>query len=271
LTDVRRRDERPQAASPELRADAPVTGAAHPSRRRSSLRCAAAAALSLPLGAIALTTIACAEPTPTGSDCNTILAKSSHEWAETCATRIGDSTDAIELALARYGDCYDAATDALAKAVARGGDEQRRGAPDCLPALQRALEGFTEYALGAALTGGTYSRVATAYATLYEKQFRRLAWEAARPAPVAAGADASAATPAAARATSDGARLAAARSRLTALLDAATPRLRADLAERFGALVEAAKRCDISLAPVYEFAVSLLQSPADPPFAPPPF
>jgi hypothetical protein len=220
------------------------------------------------LGAIALTTIACAEPTPTGSDCDTILAKSSHEWAETCATRIGDSTDAIELALARYGDCYDAATDALAKAVAKGGDEKSRGAPGCLPALQRALEGFTEYALGAALTGGTYSRVATAYGTLYEKQFRRLAWEAARPAP---GADASGATPVAARATSDEARLASARSRLTALLDAATPRLRADLAERFGALAEAAKHCDISLDPVYEFAVSLLQSPADPPFAPPPF
>lgn len=208
---------------------------------------------------------------PLDEDCKAILAKSSHEWTETCANSLGDSTVAIETALARYGDCYDAATDALAAAVrpseskddgAASGSPSGRGAPACLPGLQKALEGFTEYALGAALTGGTYSRIATAFATLYEKQFRRRAWEAARAA--SGGALPPLLTP-------DEKRLAAARARLTEIVDAATPRLRADLNERFEALLAATKQCDVPPLLVYEFAITILQSPADPPFAPPPF
>lgn len=227
--------------------------------RRRSLAPAAAALVASLLGAGAGARAAGDRAT---DGCAAILAKSSTEWVATCAARGDGSTEATEDALARYGECYDAATDALAERVLREtGPSPASGSPvpRCLAGLQASLEGFTEYALGAALTSGTYSRVATAYASLYEKQLRRLAWEAAAPDPPHPSPP------------DDGARLAAARSRLDALLVAATPRLRSDLSERFEKLRHAAEACGIAPAPVYEFAISLLQSPADPPFAPPPF
>ena len=166
--------------------------------------------------------------------------------------------EALENALARYGECYDAATDALAKRLAGVDRETTRRAERCLPALDAGLDGFTEYALGAALSQGTYSRTATAWATLYAKQFRRLAYETSSPQPTPSEV---AAEP----------RLAAARSRLEELLAPAPTRLRADLAERFATFREAAKGCSIDPARVYEFAIYALQSPADPAFVPPPF
>jgi len=168
------------------------------------------------------------------------------------------STEALENALAHYGECYDAKTDALAARLAGANPETNRRGERCLPALEAALDGFTEYALGAALTQGTYSRTATAWAALYAKQFRRLAYEASSPQPAPSDV---AAEP----------RLAAARSRLEELLAPAPTRLRADLAERFATFREAAKGCSIDPARVYEFAIYALQSPADPAFAPPPF
>jgi hypothetical protein len=235
-----------------------------------------ASALAIGPTALAAEPSAAVAQRPLDESCKTILTKSSHEWSETCANQLGDSTVAIETALARYGECYEAATEELAKTVretvAKPGTAATtaaRGAPGCLPALQQALAGFTEYALGAALTGGTYSRVATAFATLYEKQFPRLAWEAARDVRARSAGDGAGSQ--ASAATSDEKRLAAARARLTELFDAATPRLRADLSERFEALLTATKRCDVPPAPVYEFAILILQSPADPPFSPPPF
>jgi len=199
---------------------------------------------------------------PSAEDCAPILARSSTEWANVCAVRKEGSeegsTDALERALERYGECYDAATDAVAARLAGANAESAGKAERCLPALEAALDGFTEYSLGAALNQGTYSRSATAYATLYAKQFRRLAYEASstRPAPSPAGSDA---------------RLDAARSRLEAILASAPPRLRDDLSTRFATFREAAIGCGIDPARVYEFAIYALQPPAEPAFAPPPF
>ena len=199
---------------------------------------------------------------PPAEDCAAILARSSTEWANGCAVKEGGSeeasTEALENALARYGECYDAATDALAKRLAGADHETARRAERCLPALEAALDGFTEYALGAALNQGTYSRTATAYATLYAKQFRRLAYEASSPQPTQRDAEADP-------------RLTAARSRLAEILASAPTRLREDLSERFATFRDAAKGCGIGPARVYEFAIYALQSPADPAFAPPPF
>jgi hypothetical protein len=69
---------------------------------------------------------------PPAEDCAAILARSSTEWANVCAVkREGSepgSTEALENALARYGECYDAATDALAARLAGANPETDRRA-----------------------------------------------------------------------------------------------------------------------------------------------
>jgi len=97
---------------------------------------------------------------PPAEDCAAILARSSTEWANVCAVKNGGSEEAsmeaLENALARYGECYDAATDALAKRLAGVDRETTRRAERCLPALDAGLDGFTEYALGAASAEESY-------------------------------------------------------------------------------------------------------------------
>jgi hypothetical protein len=216
-----------------------------------------ARALAFLLAAVLRASAAHGEPAAAPmADCAAILARSSSEWVETCASRGDDSPDAIEAALARYGECYDAATERAAERLREVDPAAADEVAACLPALRASLEGFSEYALGAALNRGTYSRITTARAALYEKQLPRLAYEARGPRRDAA-------TPPE--------RPAAARARLREILDAAPPRLRRDLEERFEKLRSAAASCRISPAPTDELAIYLLQSPSDPPFAPPPF
>jgi hypothetical protein len=110
-------------------------------------------------------------------------------------------------ALAAYGKCYDARTDRLAASLGKNGAGPLMGARANLREFQQALDAFTSNALAA--TDPPADAVKTAYAQLYEKQFRYAfyqGYEAAKPPGTTAKSAASSAASHSAAASTAGAR-----------------------------------------------------------------
>jgi hypothetical protein len=126
--------------------------------------------------------------------------------------------------------------------------------------MQSTLQKFTTLALAASASGGTYDRISTAYATLYQKQFRyqfymgymHLNQELL--------------------AVADPDQLNRAKERLGELISRQTGKQGENLQDAFDQFRTAAvEGCGIPALNVYDYAITILQSPADPPFSKPPF
>jgi hypothetical protein len=195
-----------------------------------------------------------------GMTCSQILAKGSSAWMNAYSGSKSDGTPWIEQGLAIFGDCYDKRTDDLAASLTKSGKGPLMGGLGNLQDMQTDLQNFTTQALAATASDGTYSRIRAAYAMLYQKQFRYLFYAGYMSpdteVPVA----------------SDPQQLNQAKERLGELISQYKGKQGENLQDAFDTFrTSAIEGCGIPELQVYEYAISILQSPSDPPFSRPPF
>jgi hypothetical protein len=182
-------------------------------------------------------------------------------------------------AIAAYGNCYDARTDRLAASLGRTGKGPLMGVRGNLRDFETALENFTATALGMAQPPA--DAVKTAYAALYEKQFRYAFYQsyernpvkqrplAAQDAtPTAASTATTGQPPSTARITDP---MTLAKNRFGDFLAALPEDKRREVHIAFGEIFEKGSIADQWTLEVYRYAISVLESPKDKPFSPPPF
>jgi hypothetical protein len=221
--------------------------------------------------------------------CKQILQMSSSDWVAK-STSGGDSSAGAKLrAIESYGRCYDARTSRLAAALAKIRRGPSRAARESFLEFDAALKDFTAKALAAA--DPPAGALKSAYAALYEKQFRYAFYQtyepkAAQPplhappatpalkaTPVAsASASASASpAPATAQASADTDPLTSAKNHFGELLSDLPDDQMHELHAAFGGVLGPhAVTNEVRLA-VYRYAIFLLEPPSAEPFSPPPF
>jgi hypothetical protein len=236
------------------------------------------------------------EPEHFGMTCAQILKMSSTDWIvyfddkEHVATPEATS---LERAFAVYGKCYDARTDALADSLARTGKGPTKAARSDFAAFEAALKDFAAKALADAGPVG-YSQK-SAYANLYEKQFRYLFYQdyeaktvrplkpappatktaaPATPAPASLSADTRAAPTAATpqeQARSDADPVTMAKNHFGKLLEPLPDDKIHELHRAFGDVIGPYQISEASRLAVYRYAIFILEPPSAAPFSRPPF
>jgi hypothetical protein len=187
-------------------------------------------------------------------------------------------------AIAAYGKCYDARTDRLAASLGKSGKGPLMGVRGNFRDFEAALKNFTAIALGVAQPPD--DAVKTAYAALYEKQFRYAFYQSyqqklvKQPPPIVKDAD-SAAAGAETTATATTGRPASAtlihdpmtlvKNRFGDFLAALPDDKRREVHLAFGEIFEKGPIADQWKLEVYRYAISVLESPKDKLFSPPPF
>ncbi len=201
-----------------------------------------------------------AEPDRLGLTCAQILQKTSQEWVtyfnEKSAHAAADNT---LRAIATYGKCYDARTTHLAAVLGKSGKGPLMGTRGNFGDFQKALDDFTAKALAASdKKPGTPE---SAYAALYEKQFRYEFYQSytqksqtKRPL-----------TP------EESDEFSKAKNRFGELLGL-LPEDQAHIVHAaFSEIFVTGAVNDLTKLEVYRYAIFLLESPKDNPFSPPPF
>jgi hypothetical protein len=224
--------------------------------------------LSICLAPVAVAQTKSARPKPAESDrlgltCAQILQKSSQEWVAYFNEKekhAGAQDASLTLrAIAAYGKCYDARTTHLAAILGKSGKGPLMGARGNFGDFQNALDDLTAKALAAAdKKPGTPE---AAYAALYEKQFRYEFYqgytqksEPKRPL-----------TP------EESDEFSKAKNRFGELLGL-LPEDQAHIVHAaFSKIFVIGAVNDVTKLEVYRYAISLLESPKDTPFSPPPF
>jgi hypothetical protein len=240
-----------------------------------------------------------------GMSCAQILQMSSTDWiahfkasptkdanpgADNLANEAGkpragtsDSQSTLR-AISAYGKCYDARTDRLAASLGRTGKGPLMGVRGNFRDFETALKNFTVVALSVAQPPD--DAVKAAYAVLYEKQFRYAFYQSYQQKPVkelppaatdakpaAAGAEtpgaATTAQPASTARITDPMTLA--KNRFGDSLAALQDDKRREVHVAFGGIFEKGAIADQWKLEVYRYAISVLESPKDKPFSPPPF
>jgi hypothetical protein len=241
-----------------------------------------------------------------GMTCNEILQIRSSDWVNRYTAIKGQDSAATIRALGVYGNCYDRRTDELAAKLARTGKGPSPRERANFLNVEKALRAFTVKTLAEAQPAT--DPVKTAYAGLYEKEFRYVFYEAYEPKPAppappdnpkltggsAGSTKASSATSTATSAGNKEADASADKAATAVSTDADSKETNAGpltLAKnRFGALLgdlpddkmhEVHESFGEILGPnsaspqmqllVYQYAIFLLESPTDKPFSPPPF
>jgi hypothetical protein len=109
-----------------------------------------------------------------GQTCAQVLKMTSSEWITSANEKPGshaaDRAEGTRLAIGAYSDCYEARTKRLAAALGKSGKGPRMGASGNFRDFEAALDSFTTKALAA--TDADAGSLKSAYAHLYEKQFR---------------------------------------------------------------------------------------------------
>jgi hypothetical protein len=148
------------------------------------------------------------DPDRLGMTCAQILQMKSPDWITKFTSANAPGQDAQLRAIRVYGECYDERTNRLAALLGRSGKGPLMGARGDFGDFDNALKDFSAKALAA--TSPPADVVKTAYAGLYEKQFRYAFYQSyghkaprpSRPSSVAATASSAAAAPAYTPATS---------------------------------------------------------------------
>jgi hypothetical protein len=112
--------------------------------------------------------------------CAEILQMSSSDWVTKFTGEKGMDQPTTIRAVVAYGKCYDARADKLATALARAGKGPTASAKTNFQSMEKALKDFTAKAL---TSQPPADAVKTAYAALYEKQFRYEFYESYEPKP----------------------------------------------------------------------------------------
>jgi hypothetical protein len=182
-------------------------------------------------------------------------------------------------AIAAYGKCYDARTDRLAASLGKTGKGPLMGVRSNFRDFEAALKNFTAIALSVAQPPD--NAVKTAYAALYEKQFRYALYQSyeqklvKQPTPAAkdtavAPADSAAPgqKPSATRITDP---MTLAKNRFGDFLAALPEDKRREIHVAFGEIFDKGPIGEQWKVEVYRYAIYILESPKDTPFSPPPF
>lgn len=240
-----------------------------------------------------------ANPDQLGLTCAQILEMSSTDWITKFTTEKGPGAPTTIRGIGVYGKCYDARTDQLAAKLGRAGKGPPMGSRGSFQSMEQALKTFSAKAL--ADSQPPADAVKSAYASLYEKQFRYEFYNAYEPKPAAAPITASQAANASAPvATAPASRVATANDKETAQSivrsDSRADEKASDAdpvtqaKNHFGALLgdlpddqmhEVHGAFGGILGPnaaaahmqllVYRYAIFLLEKPGGQPFSPPPF
>jgi hypothetical protein len=234
-----------------------------------------------------------------GMTCAQILQMSSTDWithfngkvipagefppapAASAGKKSGEAPNAQATlrAIAAYGKCYDARTDRLAASLGKSGKGPLMGVRGSFRDFETALKNFTALALGVAQPPA--DPVKTAFAALYEKQFRYALYQSYEQKPVnqsppapkeATVAPATAAAtdqkPSATRITDP---MTLAKNRFGDFLAALPEEKRHEIHAAFGQIFEKGPIGERWKIEVYRYAIYILESPHDKPFSPPPF
>ncbi|MFY9751640.1 MAG: hypothetical protein WAJ92_03305 [Candidatus Acidiferrales bacterium] len=252
-----------------------------------------------------------AEPDRLGLTCRQILQMSSSDWIakylqekDSSTPRTKDGIDGATLrAIAAYGKCYDAQTDRLASKLGRSGKGPLMGVRGNFGDFEKAVKDFTLLTLRNSQPPA--DPVKSAYAALYEKQFRFAFYESYDPnapkppadasissaaqqsnartgaLPAAKSPSAKTSGPAAAPPAADESAASVppgnagdfskAKNHFGILLAALPPDQMHQLHASFGRILAANQVSQSTRLSVYRYAIFLLEPPSDKPFAPPPF
>jgi hypothetical protein len=230
--------------------------------------------------------------------CARVLAMPSSDYIAQMVAIDDSNVDGQLRGIGRYGACYDARTDALAASLARSGKGPAKAARADFAAFESALKDFTAKALEAeALTTPLppVAPVKTAYAALYERQFRyefykeyeAKTMKAAKPATPPAKSPASAAAPtttpalvvagpakparAEERARSDADPVTQAKNQFGKLLEVLPDDKMHELHRAFGDVIGPHQISETTRLAVYRYAIFLLEPPSVTPPSQPPF
>jgi hypothetical protein len=198
-----------------------------------------------------------------GLTCTQILQMSSTAWVAHFAEKTGTPNSAAApvsvRAITAYGKCFDAHTNQMAASLGKSGRGPLMGTLGNFRDFQKALDDFTTKALAASnKQPGTPE---AAYAALYEKQFRyefyqkyELRLSANRPLTAEESAEYS-----------------KAKNRFGEFLGLLPEDQAHIIHAAFSQIFDAGPVSDITKLELYRFAISVLESPKDTPFSPPPF
>lgn len=193
------------------------------------------------------------------------------------ATETSDAQTTLR-AIAAYGKCYDARTDRLAASLGKSGKGPLMGVRGNFRDFEAALKNFTTKALGVAQPPA--DAVKTAYAVLYQKQFRYAFYQSYEQKPVkqpiapvkdAPTAPADAATTAKPGSTRITDPMTLAKNRFGDFLAALPEDKRHEIHAAFGEIFEKGSIGEQWKVEVYRYAIFVLESPKDTPFSAPPF
>jgi len=231
------------------------------------------------------------DPDRLGMNCAQILQMTSSEWIAKVSATSASTTDGQLRGIRVYGRCYDERTDRLAASLARTGKGPAKSARADFAGFEAELKDFAAKAIADAVPPA--DAVKSAYAALYEKQFRYIFYQeyeakAAKPLHPATKAPAPAAAPPARtdapsaagpprpataeeRARSDADPMTMAKNRFGKLLEPLPEEQMHELHQAFGEVIGSHPISEQTRLAVYRYAISILEPPSATPFAPPPF
>jgi hypothetical protein len=198
-----------------------------------------------------------------GLTCAQILQMTSTAWVAHFVEKTGTPNNAAAQpavrAIAAYGKCYEARTNQVAASLGKSGRGPLMGALGNFRDFQKALDGFTAKALAASnKAAGTQE---AAYAALHEKQFRyefyqKYALRLSENRPLTAEEDAE---------------YSKAKNRFGEFLGLLPDDQAHIIHAAFSQIFDSGPVSDVTKLELYRFAISVLESPKDKPFSPPPF
>jgi hypothetical protein len=198
-----------------------------------------------------------------GLTCAQILQMTSTAWMAHFTEKTGTPNNAAApttvRAITAYGKCYEARTNQVAGSLGKSGRGPLMGATRNFRDFQKALNDFTAKALAA--TGKPPGSQEAAYAALYEKQFRyefyqRYELRLSENRPLTA---------------EESAEYSKAKNRFGEFLGLLPEDQARIIHAAFSQIFDAGPVSDVTKLELYRFAISVLESPKDTPFSPPPF
>ena len=191
-----------------------------------------------------------------GMTCPQILEISSTDWVAKFTQAKGATPESTTRAIAAYGKCYDLRTSELAASLAKKRKSPSKAARVDFDGFEAVVKHFTLVAL--ADVQPPPGAVKTAYAALYEKQFR---YEFYR------GCDGEdpALTP------DENDQFGKAKNRFGELLGLEPEDKAREIHEAFGEIVGTHQASQRMKSALYLYAIFILEPPSEKPFARPPF
>jgi hypothetical protein len=196
-----------------------------------------------------------------GLSCAQILQMTSAAWVAHFAEKAGTPSDAPASvrAVTAYGKCYDARTNQLAASLGKSGRGPLMGALGNFRDFQKALDDFTTKAL--AVSDKQPGTQEAAYAALYEKQFRYEFYQRYEQR-ISGGRPLTA---------EEAAEYSKAKNRFGEFLGLLPEDKAHIIHSAFSQIFDGGPVTDVTKLELYRFAISVLESPKDKAFSPPPF